>query len=437
MKLYGKLIFWFLLANLVAAAVAVLISSRLWTRDYSDEDATRDGQAAVQVFESQGPRGLERWLRHRRSEGVFGMLADEEGKPLTRGYLPGHGRVGHVPPPPDAEGPEPDEHARMQSISVVSASGKSYRWTAVIGPPRGRRAHHRDMLLNVTIGLFAIAGVALLAARRIAGPISDLRSATLLLAEGKLETRVAAEVTGRGDELGELGRSFNEMAARLQRQLETQRQLLRDVSHELRSPLARLRIASELARGEPAAVHLDRIDQEADRLEELIAQVLLIARLESPVSATTRETFDVTELAREVYDDAQLEAQQRKVALQATFGDGCTLSGHPDLIQSAIENVLRNAIRYTAEGTAVEIDAGSDARTWRIAIADHGPGVPPDQLETIFKPFHRVSTARDRDSGGYGLGLAIAERAVTAHGGSITAQNLDRGGLRVEIVLPL
>jgi signal transduction histidine kinase len=455
-KLYGKLIFWFVLANVVAIVVALLVSSRVWLRSYSADDAQRDGQAAVQVFESQGEPGLERWLRRRRSDGVFGMLEDDQGRALARAMLP-------LPPLPqrlepghpadDEEEPGPrgdvriigagpgllfsvrgDEHMRVTAITA--ASGKPYRWTAISGPPRGRHQHVRDLILNSVIGLLAIAAVALIAARRITQPIDRLRSATHELADGKLETRVPDEVTRRGDELGQLGRSFNEMAERLQRLLEAQRQLLRDVSHELRSPLARLRIASELAREDSGSTHFDRIEQEAGRLEELIAQVLLVARLDSPMSATTREPVDITAIAQEVCEDAELEATARKVRIVSNLKDGCTVSGKPDLLQSAIENVVRNAVRYTAVETSVEVEARCDASEWRIVVVDHGPGVPEDQLAVIFQPFHRVSSARERDTGGYGLGLAIAERAVKAHGGTITAQNVEGGGLRVEIKLP-
>jgi len=493
MKLYGKLIFWFLLANVVAVAVTVLVSARLWMRSYTEDDATRDGQAAVQVYESQGADALEKWLHQRRRSGVFGMLTDDHDRPLARApapflrhrfpppAAPGEPASGpahfemEVPPDDDdpeaegtvhfrVEGPPPPgrgdgirrgpmqvfgfdagpglvfgfrREEPIRTTTITSSQGKTYRWTAVLGPPHGRRAHLIDLALHLSIGLIAIAVVALLAARAITRPIGTLRAATHDLAEGRLQTRVPAAIVQRGDELGVLGRSFNDMAERLQRLLESQRQLLRDVSHELRSPLARLRIASELARGDSAAAHFDRIEQEAGRLEELIGQVLLIARLESPQSMTTREPVDVTDLARQVCEDAQLEAQPRNVVVQANLRNACTVAGRPELLQSAIENVVRNAVRYTADGTTVEVEAACEEKRWRIVVADRGPGVPANQLDAIFKPFHRVSSARDRDSGGYGLGLAIAERAVSAHGGSIAAQNREGGGLRVEIILPI
>ncbi|HZP13210.1 MAG TPA: ATP-binding protein [Nevskiaceae bacterium] len=489
MKLHGKLIFWFLLANVVAIVVALLVSSRLWVRNYSHDDALRDGQAAVQVYESQGPEGLRQWLRRRRADGVFGMLHDELGRPLAFGPPEGQGLFFHQefhgggpgepgphvlsfeqplfdahvdpPPPPPAfdaeaglreheEGPSTVRvfgsasgllfsvrgEDRLHTAAITGATGKAYRWTAVSRPARGHEEHIRDLITRAFIGLLAIAAVALLAARRITRPIHGLRTATNELASGKLETRVPEQISRRPDELGQLGRSFNEMAERLQRLLESQRQLLRDVSHELRSPLARLRIASELARDEPAPTHFERIEQEAGRLEELIAQVLLVARLDSPMSAATREPVDITAIAQQVCEDAQLEANARKVEVVATIRDGCQVSGRPDLLQSAIENVVRNAVRYTATGTTVEVDASCDAQQWRVVVTDHGPGVPEDQLAAIFQPFHRVSSARERDTGGYGLGLAIAERAVHAHGGSIAAQNVAGGGLRVEIRLP-
>jgi signal transduction histidine kinase len=464
-KLYGKLIFWFVLANIVAIVVALLVSSRLWVRTYSHDDALRDGQAAVQVYEAQGADGLRQWLRRRRADGVFGMLHDGHGRPLafgppeTRGVFSPMFEMHVEPPRPlafdDAGSLERDEgplrvlggspgllfsvrgEERLHSALITSASGTIYRWTATSGPPRGRNQHFQDLILHAVIGFLAIAAVALIAARRITRPIDGLRSATNELAEGRLETRVPADIAARRDELGQLGRSFNEMAVRLQRILESQQQLLRDVSHELRSPLARLRIASELARDEPAATHFERIELEADRLEELIAQVLLVARLDSPMNPSAREPVEISAVAQQVCEDAQLEANARNVKVVPRITDGCTVSGQPDLLQSAIENVVRNAVRYTATGTTVDVEAQCGATHWRVVVSDHGPGVPEDQLVTIFKPFHRVSSARERDTGGYGLGLAIAERAVAVHGGTITAQNVAGGGLRVEITLPV
>ena len=439
MKLYGKLVLWFLLANLVAVAVTVMIGARIWVSTYTDEDTSRDARQAVQIYEAAGAESLEDWLRQRRKAGVYGRLFDEQGAALTRGFLP-------APPAlrerlrPLYEGREnvlemPDGD-RARAATVVSADGRKYRWIAIIGQPRGRIAHLYAAGLQTGIGLLVIAAVALFAARRINRPITDLREATVRLADGALDTRVPDDVARRTDELGELGRSFNDMAARLQALLESQRQLLRDVSHELRSPLARLRIASELARESPREQHFARIEQEADRLDELIGQALLIARLQSPVAPGEKARVDLAGIVRDVCDDAGLEAQQRCVKVEAQMPETCMVNGQAALLKSALENVVRNAVRYTHENTAVSVRLDPVADHWRILVTDCGPGVPEDQLGEIFKPFVRVSNARERDSGGYGLGLAIAQSAIAAHGGSITAENLPQGGLRVEIRLP-
>jgi signal transduction histidine kinase len=449
MRLYGRLIFWFVLANVVAIVVAVFVSSQMWARSYSQDDAEADGHAAVQVYESQGREALERWLRQRRKAGVFGMLADARGEPLARGRS-----LRHRGPP--TAGGESEDRVRMRVLAaapgvifsiggedhvriarVPSASGATYEWRAFSAPPHGRRAHLRQVALHTLIGLLVIAGVAILAARQIKRPIDGLRNATIALASGRLRTRVPDSIASRGDELGELGRSFNDMAARLQRLLESQRQLLRDVSHELRSPLARLRIASELARGQPSGAHFDRIEQEAARLDELIGQVLLVARLDAPMNPAARSDIDVSALVEQVCDDAGLEAAQRGVDIDVRVEGGAQVSGWPELLRSALENVVRNAVRYTADATRIEVEARRDAAQWRIVVSDRGPGVPEDQLAEIFKPFHRVSSARERESGGYGLGLAIAERAVAAHGGTITASNVAEGGLCVRISVPI
>ena len=439
MKLYGRLVLWFLLANLVAVAVTVMVGARIWVSTYTDEDTSRDAQQAVQIYEATGAEALEDWLRQRRKAGVYGRLFDEQGAALARGFLP-------VPPAlrerlrPLQEGHEnmlemPDGD-RARAATVVSAAGRKYRWIAIIGQPRGRIAHLYAAGLQTGIGLLVIAAVALFAARRISRPIADLREATARLADGALDTRVPGDVARRTDELGELARSFNDMATRLQALLESQRQLLRDVSHELRSPLARLRIASELARESPREEHFARIEQETDRLDELIGQALLIARLQSPVAPDGKTRVDLAGILRGVCDDAGLEAQQRGVKIEVEMPQTCAVDGQPALLKSALENVVRNAVRYTRENTTVSVRLELVGHDWRILVADCGPGVPEDQLGAIFKPFVRVSNARERDSGGYGLGLAIAQSAVAAHGGGIAAKNLAQGGLCVEIRLP-
>jgi two-component system sensor histidine kinase CpxA len=234
------------------------------------------------------------------------------------------------------------------------------------------------------------------------------------------------------------------MAGRLESLVGAQSQLLNDISHELRSPLARLNVALGLARqraGAEAQGVLERIELEATRLNELIGRLLTLARLEAGEDAMRRAPFALDEMVRDVTKDAEFEAQDRARRVRCIIETDAVLLGSPSLLHSAIENVVRNAMRHTGEGTEVvvqmtrELVAGKPEAV--IRVKDSGPGVPPAALDKLFRPFYRLDDARGRNTGGVGLGLAITERAVRLHGGEVHAANRPEGGLIVEIRLPL
>ncbi len=243
------------------------------------------------------------------------------------------------------------------------------------------------------------------------------------------------------------------MAERIESLLTTQRQLLSDVSHELRSPLARLNVALALARqrsGDEAEGPLDRIETEAERLNVLIGRVLALARLESGAAAPEFVHVDLSRLVADIAVDADFEAKAKEAAVTLAFSEPCSVQGNEPLLRSAIENVVRNAVRYTDSGTDVEIGLafadivaddsvgdGAASRCAVVSVRDHGPGVRDDQLAHLFEPFYRIADSRDRESGGTGLGLSITERAVRLHGGTVEARNAADGGLIIEIRLPV
>jgi two-component system sensor histidine kinase CpxA len=282
-------------------------------------------------------------------------------------------------------------------------------------------------------------------ARYLTKPVLRMRTTTNELAEGNLGARVATKLTKRRDEIGDLGRDFNGMAERLESMVKAQQRLLGDISHELRSPLARLGVALGLARqrsGPEATASLDRIERESDNLNEMISQLLTLTRLESGTDGRKRSTVDLSALVHEVAEDADFEAHSLNRSVQVVVSDSCSINGVEELLRSAVENVVRNAVRFTAEGTAVEIalkrQNGSGDNFAVISVRDRGNGVPEESLEKIFRPFYRTEDARDRQSGGgTGLGLAITERAVRMHGGSVQATNAPGGGLSVEMKLLL
>jgi two-component system sensor histidine kinase CpxA len=248
---------------------------------------------------------------------------------------------------------------------------------------------------------------------------------------------------GRRDELGQLMRDFDRMAERMEALMESQSRLLKDVSHELRSPLARLSVALGLARqksSHDAEAALARIELEADRLNQLIQRLLTISRLETGTDGVRKARLSLHELVEHIARDAEYEDQGRGCRVSADPTDEFAIEANPDLLRSAIENVVRNAVRYTAQGTTVEIRLerriGDEGEDIVVRVLDFGPGVPDEALQRIFQPFYRIDDARNRLTGGAGLGLSIADRAVRLHGGRVRASNRPEGGLEVEIRIP-
>jgi len=271
-----------------------------------------------------------------------------------------------------------------------------------------------------------------------------LRLATRQMAAGDLNVRVLPALRGRQDDLGLLAADLDAMAERLRQLLEAKQQLLRDVSHELRSPLARLQLALSLARREGSAPerHLARIACEADRLEHLIARSLKLVRLERPAHTLEQARVDVGELLRNIAADVAIEADAQGCLVKLQSHERLWVSGDTELLRSAFENVIRNAVRYSPRGAVVVISArrvvnAAKSNTVEVAVRDCGPGVPEEDLALIFEPFYRVDAARGHlGIGGEGLGLAIAARALAVHGGTITARNV-AGGFAMVMNLPL
>lgn len=311
------------------------------------------------------------------------------------------------------------------------------------------RAPIQIQIIRAAAVLFIAGFVCFWLARYITAPVLHLRAATHRLAMGNLSARVGAAAGNRNDELAELSRDFDHMAEQIESLISSQRRLLADISHELRSPLARLTVALELTRlhaNPHAQVGLDRIELEAGRLNTLIGSLLRLARLEGGSELLEGEPVALDRIVLEVAADAEFEAQNRKRHVRVTHTDVCLIPGNQQLLRSAIENVVRNAVSYTAEGTEVQIalhkratngNSAAVAVNAIISVRDHGNGVPDESLNDIFLPFYRVGDARDRFSGGSGLGLSITERAVRLHGGSVRAVNCKDGGLLIELQLPL
>ena len=278
-------------------------------------------------------------------------------------------------------------------------------------------------------------------ARTLTAPIEAVRLAARRLAAGDLSARagISPALRGRTDEIAELGRDFDTMADRLEAAMSAQRRLLGDITHELRSPLARLNVALELARqrvGDKVGTSLDRIGRETERMNALIGELLALSRLETSGERMENHPVSLATLLRDIAADADFEATARGSSVRVSAETDITVTGDAELLRRAVENVVRNAVRYTTDGTTVEVTLTGTHDTATITVRDHGPGIPEDALPHLFEPFYRVDDDRDRTTGGTGLGLAIADRAIRLHRGTIEATNAPDGGLTVTITLP-
>jgi two-component system sensor histidine kinase CpxA len=294
----------------------------------------------------------------------------------------------------------------------------------------------RGLLAAFLVTVSAI--VSFMLARFIVLPVRRLRLAEQEVASGDLSVRVAHTVGNRTDDIARLAQDFDVMAEQVDTLLQSQRRLMRDVSHELRSPLARLHALLSIAHqtaDSTGAAQIERMETELERLDDLIGEILAFVKLESH-AGIQRHPTDIVDLIQNIVDDASLEAQTDAKQIRIEGFDRCVIEVDSSMIQSAIENVVRNALKYTAEGTAVELSVAAEAGCLRIVIDDSGPGVPEDEIDKIFQPFYRVEGSKSTRSGSGGIGLAIAERSVRLHGGTIKAKNRAGGGLSVEISLP-
>lgn len=445
-RLYWKFFFAFVL---VIVAVGLVVGTTVWYHQRQRETIAND--IAI------GPRpailvnAAATTLRHGGLTALREMLGDWErfgsGRPPVLAVAD-DGRELLGRPVPEAalararamSASEAREQRRPAVVrSVATAEG---RWLLFIAsppdapPPPPARPRGPPWTLFVAALLASVVASALLA-WYMAKPIRLLRSGFTAVAQGDLDTRLQARMGGRRDEIADLGRDFDHMVSRLQAVLAAQRQLLHDVSHELRSPLARLQAAVGLARQSPQrqAASLDRIEREAGRLDELVGEVLALSRLQTERPGEALERADLNELVRAIADDARFEAQadQRDVTLET--GAPLAMPVRRELLQRALENVIRNAVKFTAPGTCVEVRVARDGDQAVIEVDDRGPGVASDELQAIFEPFHRGRHTEGVP--GFGLGLAIAQRAVQAHRGQIVALARADGGLRMRITLPL
>ena len=446
--LFLKIFFCFLV--IIVLVGTSLETSALLARFYEDRWQVTlhsimpmEAEKAARMYETEGPDQVRAYLDDLQSrKTVRFYFFDENGEALLD--RPAPEVVQEIARKKDAM-----ERIAAQGLSAVSVrqgiavrqvtapSGRKYSLAfqtspSTLVPLSDAIGRHPYLRLGV-ITLIAI-GLCLVLTLHITRPLGKLREAASDIAEGRLKTRVKPAIGRRHDEIALLGDDFDRMAEQIERLVTAQRNLLGDVSHELRSPLARLIVALSLLKqgqGEEAIEYQSRIGIEAERLDKLIGQLLTLTRIDSGVDANLRETFDLANLVQEVVADGDFEARAQNRSVRFLANESCSITGVAELIRSAVENVIRNAVRHTADGTAVEVTIERQSKAILLRVRDHGPGVPDAMLTDIFLPFHSVNN----HSGGAGLGLAIADRVVRMHNGTIQAYNAREGGLVIDIKL--
>ncbi|MDF2178695.1 HAMP domain-containing protein [Aliiglaciecola sp. CAU 1673] len=447
-SLFGKIFLWFWLTTLVMVLGAIWLSRQLGEETKYLPAAPDELHQARRFAEKLNDSALVRRFNDPQQfletlgarQRLALILLDPKSGELLTGF-PGGQRM-------DAEPflalAQQDSPLRIDNlfghfIGPLEVTLDQHSYLLFVGRPKPpgfipQTREHPWLVLSLFLGISGLFCLAL--TWSIVRPIRQLREAAQEMAQGHLQTR-ADNVAKRNDEVGELGREFNHMAAQLQQMLEGQKRMLADISHELRSPLARLQLALGIAQEKTPNVktELDRIELESVRIDKMLASLLTLARLDAGKGGLRPRSMSLEELLEPLCEDLRFEAQAQNKSFAAEYPENVQLSVDAELICGALENVMRNALKYAQQ--RVILSAEVHQGFLHLHIADDGPGVPEDELDKILIPFYRVSSARSRDTGGTGLGLAIANRAVLAHGGSMMARNGSMGGLEVTISLKI
>ncbi len=392
---------------------------------------------AARTFEQQGQAGLAPLLDNLSLPGrtTFWLL-DANGRELSGREVPQ--RV--LDDAAKAEKTQGLHHSYEANVLAAAATTPRAHYLLIaelVPPPLSERVPG-DILWTLKLGTIFSAVVCFLIAHYLTKPIERLRDATHEMARGNLDIHVGKNLGNRRDEIADLMRDFDTMAAELRKQIQSERSLLSGVSHELRSPIARIRLALALARdaGDTEREEmLDRIEQDTIQLDSMLERILTVARLESGQIKPKFEPLSLNDLVDGVLEDAKFEAAATNTTITSSNFENIQVYGDPGMLRSAIENVVRNAIFYSGKGGKIEVWLAAGDASASVTVQDNGPGVPEDKLPLIFDPFYRVDASRGTSTGGMGLGLAIADTAMRAHDGGVAAGNAKPHGLVVTLMM--
>ncbi|GLQ49421.1 sensor histidine kinase [Dyella flava] len=441
--LFWRLLIFFCIANLLVLVLGSWLTSRFIAFSAGQGiDWPSLAQAAEDAYDNGGPAGLDAWAQQQRAGGIEVTLY-ENGEPLrdirlpepVRESLPDWLASGH-----SVElNPFPGFYI---AVEPVTGADGHVRQLVGISSSRARIPRHmREKILlavQLALSLLVIGGIGWWVARSVSRPVEAMRDATRKMAAGAFTTRVDKRWSDAHDELGQLARDFNGMAERIEILVAHDRGVLQDLSHELRSPLARLHLILDLAQhsedSTQAAAHFQHAEQEIARMDRMTAEMLALSRLEGGLPGMERESVDLVELAKERLNAARVEAEARSIQLQLADTGPVTVWGSGILLERALDNVIANAIKFSPAQGQVEVSVSRQLGQAQVRIRDHGPGAPADELGLLFRPFFRGTNAAHAN--GHGLGLAIVHRVMQVHGGDVTARNAEGGGLEITMQLP-
>jgi len=416
-----------------------LHSERPWWTQPSRQVMPQLARDAAAEYERSGQPALDGFLHEISLQNRASYwLLDRNGSELSRRPAPPD-LAAHAKQAFQSGGSLRVEDAAI-AVTEVKTPQADYLLVAEFVPPPISERVPGDILWTLKLGTIVSLFMCLLIAHYLSKPIERLRNATNELARGNLDIRVSHYIGNRRDEIAELVRDFDSMAEELRNLIQSERNLLSGVSHELRSPIARIRLALTLARSSDARERqemLDRIEQDTIQLDSMLEQILTVARLESGQHKPKSDNVSLNDIVDTVLHDVRFEATALGADITLTGDSHINLRGDAGLLRSAIENVVRNAVFYSGQSGHIEIDLRRDNGTVTLSVRDNGPGVPEESLPLLFKPFYRVDNSRGTTTGGMGLGLAIVRNAVTAHGGTVTAHNVYPHGLQIDISLPI
>ena len=441
--LFWRLLIFFCIANLLVLVLSSWLTSQFIAfSTEQDINWTALAQGAEEAYDNGSVEGLDAWIQQERGEGIEATLY-ESGRalreirlpPNLRDALPGWLAAGH-----NIEmRPFPGFYIAVQQ--VTGADGHTRQLVAMSNSHQRIPRHMREkILLGVQLGLslLLVGGIGWWVARSVSRPVEAMRGATRKMAAGEFATRVDSQWSDAHDELGQLARDFNTMAERIEILVTHERGVLQDLSHELRSPLARLHLILDLAQHsadrEKASEHFQRAEREIARMDRMTAEMLALSRLEGGLPGMERDAVDLAELVDERVEAAHVEAQARGIHFNTNSVRPVIVRGSGILLERALDNIIANAVKFSADNSSVEVVVERKQNQAHVCVRDHGPGVPTDELELVFRPFYRGTNAAH--ASGHGLGLAIVQRVMQVHEGTVAARNGEGGGLEVTMQLP-